>query len=61
MLMNYPQDKPRYICARCTKEIQLEKYLLLGFFYCRECKNALESDTWFDTFCLEKGFIQIEQ
>jgi len=58
--MSFPPDKIRYICARCTTEIQLEKYLLLGKYYCRACKNALENDTWFDTFCLEKGFIQIE-
>jgi len=48
-------------CKRCTREILEEKYLLLGFMYCRQCMNALETDTWFKEFCKKHNWVQIEQ
>jgi len=48
------------ICERCTTEIKLEKYMLLGKFYCQDCMNALEKDSWFQEFCKDTRFRNIE-
>jgi len=58
--MNWPKDKQRCICKRCTREILEEKYLFIGYFYCRMCKNALETDSWFQEFVKDKRFVNIE-
>jgi len=48
-------------CDRCTRKIKEEKYWLLGLYYCRACMKALEADTWFQEFCKDTRFRQIEQ
>jgi len=48
-------------CLRCTRIIKEEKYFLLGKYYCRDCMKMLETDTWFQEFCRDKRFRQIEQ
>jgi len=48
-------------CERCTTNIIGEKYFLLKKYYCRDCMNALEYDKWFQEFCRDTRFRQIEQ
>jgi len=51
----------RYICKRCNREINnTEKYLFFGYYYCRECKHTLETDSWFQEFVKDKRFREIE-
>jgi len=54
------ENKHKMNCKRCTKEITFEKYLFFGYYYCRECKQALESDSWFQEFVKDKRFVNIE-
>jgi len=36
-----PMEK---FCARCTGQLNNEKYLLFGLYYCRACQNTIEND-----------------
>jgi len=54
------ETNKKLICERCTTEIIGEKYFLLSRFYCRECMHALEADSWFQEFCKDTRFKNIE-
>jgi len=64
MLMNAMEEFEKHFketyCNRCDRLIGEEKYFLLNKYYCRECMNALECDTWFKEFCKDTRFRQIE-
>jgi len=53
-------EKQNCPCKRCTRLIKEEKYFLLGKYYCRDCMKMLETDTWFQEFCKDTRFRQIE-
>jgi len=60
VMMKKTNSLSEWNCERCTKLIKLEKYFLLGKYYCRDCMHALDTDSWFQEFCKDTRFRNIE-